>query len=521
VFHRQKLQPNAPLSTVSIARLEAQRQMENLEWKSRSLAELEMLYCWADGLYNKAGIRREDGSPSDHRRDERSRAVVCVGESGYPEASMVDARLFDRLRRCLAVMVLVLAQGACNGAGDDVRKGMELDPPRVRVLDSRGAGTVTVYEDTVPSCAYCALRLRPLAHFGSLGDSVLLRNIPAVERDSRGFFYATVLLDEDHELLVFDREGRLVRTVGRVGVAPGEFRAPWGILISEGDSLVIAHGPSITVFDSSGAYGRRIRLDPPPGFPQMNQLVAFGPGGLLASEYRADDPRGVPLHRYDINGTYLGGFGPPDLQFQFLQEQGRTRATFPVPVFATAQSGRTWIASNEYRIERVDPEVRTDRILGVLTPPAWRSPLRMTLEDHREFARVTSGPDAAAFLRDLEAGRVQPVPPPFVLRGLWEMNDSMLVALGHVASLEWSEAESVAREAGVSVYTDPGTRQRRHDSVIDILNVRTGALMARTRVRGAASLGRDGTVYLPVISSIGVVGIEAFEIQLVLSAQSP
>ena len=56
---RGLLGEGAPLSAASIARLKAQWQLEYQEWRSRSLAELDIVYAWADGLYVKAGL--EDG----------------------------------------------------------------------------------------------------------------------------------------------------------------------------------------------------------------------------------------------------------------------------------------------------------------------------------------------------------------------------------------------------------------------------------------------------------------------------
>ena len=56
---RGLLGESAPLSETSIARLKAQWQVEYQAWRQRSLADLEVVYWWADGLYVKAGV--EDG----------------------------------------------------------------------------------------------------------------------------------------------------------------------------------------------------------------------------------------------------------------------------------------------------------------------------------------------------------------------------------------------------------------------------------------------------------------------------
>ena len=47
---RGLLGEGAPLSAASIARLKAQWQGEYDLWRQRSLAELDLVYCWADGL---------------------------------------------------------------------------------------------------------------------------------------------------------------------------------------------------------------------------------------------------------------------------------------------------------------------------------------------------------------------------------------------------------------------------------------------------------------------------------------
>jgi len=53
---RGLLGEGAPLSASSLARLKGAWQTEYDAWKGAALGELELVYCWADGLYVKAGI---------------------------------------------------------------------------------------------------------------------------------------------------------------------------------------------------------------------------------------------------------------------------------------------------------------------------------------------------------------------------------------------------------------------------------------------------------------------------------
>jgi putative transposase len=110
---RGLLGDGAPLSTASIARLKAQWQLEYQEWKSRSLAELDIVYCWADGLYVKAGI--DDGKAAllviigATREGEK---VVLAVESGQRESRESWAGVLrDLVARGMNVPKLLAADG--------------------------------------------------------------------------------------------------------------------------------------------------------------------------------------------------------------------------------------------------------------------------------------------------------------------------------------------------------------------------------------------------------------------------
>lgn len=82
-----------------------------------------------------------------------------------------------------------------EGGAQPALAGIEV-PDAVSVLADEPL--MTVYNDTVAVCAECVVHLEPVGRFGQMTDSILLRGIPRVERDSRGRFYATVLYERDH-----------------------------------------------------------------------------------------------------------------------------------------------------------------------------------------------------------------------------------------------------------------------------------------------------------------------------------
>jgi len=56
---RGLLGDGAPLSPTSVARLKETWQADKAAWDKRSLAGLEVVYLWVDGVYVKAGLEKE------------------------------------------------------------------------------------------------------------------------------------------------------------------------------------------------------------------------------------------------------------------------------------------------------------------------------------------------------------------------------------------------------------------------------------------------------------------------------
>ncbi len=85
---RGLLGDKAPISAGTVARLKEKWQAEWMQWRSRSLADLELVYMWVDGVYVKAGLEKNKaallvaiGGLSDGRK------VILTVEPGYRESS--------------------------------------------------------------------------------------------------------------------------------------------------------------------------------------------------------------------------------------------------------------------------------------------------------------------------------------------------------------------------------------------------------------------------------------------------
>jgi putative transposase len=99
---RGLLGSSAPLSPASIERLRAKWQADYDAWATRSLADRELVYAWADGVYVKAGLERE-----------KACLLVVIGamSDGTKEVLAVTAGYRESKESWRAVFALLKARG--------------------------------------------------------------------------------------------------------------------------------------------------------------------------------------------------------------------------------------------------------------------------------------------------------------------------------------------------------------------------------------------------------------------------
>lgn len=110
---RGLLGDGAPLSPSSILRLKQDWQRQYDAWKRRDLAELELVYLWADGIYVKAGLEDSKaallvliGAKADGEK------IVLAVESGQRESTESWSGVLRDLRaRGLVAPRLTMADG--------------------------------------------------------------------------------------------------------------------------------------------------------------------------------------------------------------------------------------------------------------------------------------------------------------------------------------------------------------------------------------------------------------------------
>jgi transposase-like protein len=110
---RGLLGDGAPLLASSIRRLTAKWQTEVEQWQSQSLAGLEVVYLWVDGIYVKAGLEKEKACILVALAGLSDGSKVFVGfQTGYRESSDSWAGLLrDLKKRGMNNLRLVIGDG--------------------------------------------------------------------------------------------------------------------------------------------------------------------------------------------------------------------------------------------------------------------------------------------------------------------------------------------------------------------------------------------------------------------------
>jgi hypothetical protein len=268
-----------------------------------------------------------------------------------------------------------------------------------------------------------------------------------------------------NELRFFDPGGRFVRSAGRTGEGPGEFRGLGTVFPYRGDSLLVSDTRlrRLSVFDGHGAFGRSFTVQTSDALPFASVIGVFHDGSLFGQGFvRTGD--GVPsgLQRYDVSFyhldtlaallTALPDFPGTDAYFEAFDRGFRVhQALFGRRTWYLAAGHGFYVAANDrYELQRYRMDGTPDRVVR------WaRAPRPVTEQDvAAERARREEGARSDQARRD--AGRIfgqLPRPDTFPAYGAVLVDDSLNLWVGDYvpgssAPTRWTVFDAAGRVLG-------------------------------------------------------------------------
>lgn len=156
----------------------------------------------------------------------------------------------------------------------------------------------------------------------------------AITFDSKGLMYLTDAKKDEHRVLVFDKNGKLVRSFGKYGRDNGLFAYPDGIAVGDDGLIYVADTNSarVQVFDNKGKF---LRLFRPSTGTDIEMTHPVGIDATRPNEILVVESFGHEVQAYDSEGNFLykfGKFGLGDGQFRYPQG------------IAVARDGRVYVA---------------------------------------------------------------------------------------------------------------------------------------------------------------------------------
>jgi len=268
--------------------------------------------------------------------------------------------------RLVAIVALVSAT-ACSGDAAPVdTRVVHTDSMQVEIITHLGDGSLLPV-DSLSDDPVLAIRS------GAASD-VIFHRLTDVTPLSNGTI--AVAASGSRAIYLFDRRGSFKMSLGRDGDGPGEFRAIWGAVALQGDSLVVFDSRlgRLTIFSAAGQVARTLdisRFLPPARGADVHPLdsgfalVGLASTGMHRSEGTYRDSAASYL--LDVNGDSVGFYGEfPGSEVSYAERLFGS-SPFGARLFSGVRDGRLIIGNSS------EPELReyatTGRLVRVIRWP--------------------------------------------------------------------------------------------------------------------------------------------------------
>jgi len=337
-------------------------------------------------------------------------------------------------------------------------------------------------------CAECRIEiLRSVALGDETGSGTIDHSESVAVRDSRGNFivngnYSTFLK-------VFDRSGRFVRTIGREGGGPGEFRGVGAMDVLPGDTLVVFDWGT-SRYSLFSAHHEFLAAGPLPLTPEQ-QVIAIPTGDFVfnSTMFSASEI-GQPLHRVGRDGKLTLSFGSnstvfrPDVPYLLSRAITRSRGSLLWSSLRTT-----------YQVDLLDSR-RGTTVRSLRRDVSWFPPA------------TTSVP----------RGRAEEIEPKPFIFDVTEDSAGLLWVLIGVPDPEWRRAVTPARPGEhAQVLDDHGYR----DTLLEVIDPAKGTVLATARMKERVSHFVSAGIVGTVLEGIdGIPRLQTWTVRLVTTPQA-
>lgn len=286
----------------------------------------------------------------------------------------------------------------------------------------------------------CTVQLREILRLGDPGDPGTVGSRPEITRTAAGH-YVVASVENRGQLLVFDADGGFLEVLGGNGDGPGEYRVPGRMRPGSDGSLRILD-----------LVNRRITHVSPDGglieTTDVRSLHGLDFVTLAAGERHAVSGFGQIDDGLSATTEIVGGDGVRIASLGAVPVASWVVNFFRAPVALDGQ-GRVWTTrAGEYAFEAWDPGRDAGPLARLTGEPDWFDP----------------GPP--------QPGAPVSAPAPSIVI-------SLRVDRGLLWAGTWVADEN--REANTATAPSPLDLDRLLDTVLDVIDPATGALIARTR----------------------------------------
>ncbi len=316
----------------------------------------------------------------------------------------------------------------------------------------------------------CAVELREVLRLGAPGDPGTIGSRPEITRTAAGH-YVVASVENRGQLLVFDSNGAFLEAFGRNGDAPGEYRVPGRVRPgSDGDLRILdLVNRRITHLSADGRLLETTDVRSLHGLDFVT--LAAGERHAVSGFGQLDDALSATTHVIDGDGarrTSLGAVPVASWVVNF----------FRAPVAVDGQ-GSVWTTrAGEYGFEAWDPGGGDAPLSRIVGEPEWFDP----------------GPP--------QPGAPVSAPAPSIVISL-RVDRGLLWAGTWVADENWT--------ANAGAEPSPLELDRVLDTILDVIDPASGALIARTRRDEALRGTGDDRLLFGVREEGGVARAVIFE----------